>query len=269
MYHPVNTVTRTYEWLASHPGASLEECTDALCAPLPSDGSVVVYRLFDNNRGATYEVVFWITAADYKTLSESEIGKVDMRYLLGSEFEAQMDVEWENFKGFLCDGYGRAVVVSDPAQMRDLIQKHDLVLGSYPPGIDETMEEIEQEAKQPKHAIICVTGGRDFTDKATLWKKLDELEEKDIILEVVHGDCRGADKFAGEWAQEHGINNTKIRADWKKHGKSAGPIRNGEMIYYLRNRGHKVIVVVCPGGKGTDDMRGRARKVEDFEVVEV
>jgi len=39
-------------------------------------------------------------------------------------------------------------------------------------------------------------------------------------------------------------------ADWSRHGKSAGPIRNRQMLI----EGRPDIVVAFPGGKGTANM---------------
>ena len=44
-------------------------------------------------------------------------------------------------------------------------------------------------------------------------------------------------------------------ADWKKYGKSAGPLRNQRMI----DEGKPDLVVAFPGGVGTADMISRAK----------
>lgn len=44
-------------------------------------------------------------------------------------------------------------------------------------------------------------------------------------------------------------------ADWKKHGKAAGPIRNGIML----RDGKPDMVVAFPGGRGTANMVDQAR----------
>jgi predicted Rossmann-fold nucleotide-binding protein len=70
------------------------------------------------------------------------------------------------------------------------------------------------------------------------------------IERVIHGGCRGADEGANDWAKSENIPVIACRADWKKHGKAAGPIRNREMI-----RLHQPdYVVALPGGRGTADM---------------
>jgi acyl-CoA synthetase (NDP forming) len=49
---------------------------------------------------------------------------------------------------------------------------------------------------------------------------------------------------------------TSFPANWKKHGKSAGPIRNQLML----DVGKPDLVIAFPGGSGTADMIRRARK---------
>lgn len=51
-------------------------------------------------------------------------------------------------------------------------------------------------------------------------------------IEIVSGTAVGVDKW-GEWyAKQHGINIKRFPADWTKHGRAAGPIRNNEMADY-------------------------------------
>ena len=57
---------------------------------------------------------------------------------------------------------------------------------------------------------------------------LKSEDEKKVIL--VHGDAHGADRMAGHvWSKRGGIVE-KQPADWKQHGRAAGPIRNESMV---------------------------------------
>jgi hypothetical protein len=49
------------------------------------------------------------------------------------------------------------------------------------------------------------------------------------ITTVISGTAMGVDVMGERWAQEHNIPIERYPANWKKHGKSAGPIRNKEM----------------------------------------
>ena len=71
---------------------------------------------------------------------------------------------------------------------------------------------------------------------------------------IAHGDAPGADTMAGNWANWHLIKVTRFPAEWRKYGKSAGPVRNQKMI----DEGKPDLVVAFPGGNGTADMCRRA-----------
>lgn len=99
---------------------------------------------------------------------------------------------------------------------------------------------------------ILVCGGRDYKDYATLFSVLDS---KYLCTLIIHGDARGADHLADEWARSRGISLAVFPANWKGHGKSAGPIRNRLMLDYMKPD----LVVAFPGGRGTADMVKYAR----------
>ncbi len=48
--------------------------------------------------------------------------------------------------------------------------------------------------------------------------------------EIISGAARGADRLGERWAQENGIPLRRMPADWDKHGKKAGYLRNAEML---------------------------------------
>lgn len=100
----------------------------------------------------------------------------------------------------------------------------------------------------PVRIIVC--GGRDYQDRRHVFKVLDHIHTLRSIAEVIQGECpTGADRWAREWAVGYGIPLTRCRAEWEKHGKRAGPLRNRHMLT-LKPDG----VVAFPGGRGTDDM---------------
>ena len=68
--------------------------------------------------------------------------------------------------------------------------------------------------------------------------------------------ARGADRFAQEWANANGVAWIVYDANWTKHGRAAGPIRNQQML----DEGRPTLVVAFPGGRGTADMVRRARE---------
>jgi hypothetical protein len=103
---------------------------------------------------------------------------------------------------------------------------------------------------------VLVTGGRTFDDAELLDAALDALHAEHGIDCIIHGLAQGADLMADHWAHARGIETFAIRADWKKYGSSAGPIRNGELL----KQGKPDLVAAFPGGKGTRDMIRQADK---------
>lgn len=91
---------------------------------------------------------------------------------------------------------------------------------------------------------ILVTGGRDYADAERVFTVLDEYYDEDSVL--LHGDAKGADTLAKEAAQQIGFEVQAFPADWGKHGKAAGVIRNQEMV-----NENPDILIAFPGGKGT------------------
>ncbi len=53
---------------------------------------------------------------------------------------------------------------------------------------------------EPTQTRLLVTGGRDFADRDLLYATLDRLHAEHNIIVVIHGDAKGADRLAGEWA---------------------------------------------------------------------
>ena len=108
---------------------------------------------------------------------------------------------------------------------------------------------------RPLRILVC--GGRSFVDQALFDTWMDvwlQAIGAEAIL-IIHGGARGADQMADVWAKQHEVTCEVYPADWDAYGKSAGPIRNQQML----ERGPD-IVLAFPGGKGTADMVSRARK---------
>ena len=80
---------------------------------------------------------------------------------------------------------------------------------------------------------LIIAGGRDFSDydllKSNLDAILEKLSENNINLIIVCGMAKGADICGWNWARDNNIPILEYPANWKLHGKAAGPIRNQEM----------------------------------------
>jgi len=96
--------------------------------------------------------------------------------------------------------------------------------------------------------IVC--GGRDFKNISRINHVLYVVHSKRPITLLIEGGAAGADRLAREWAIANGIPYQTFNADWKAHGKAAGPIRNGKMIHEGKADG----VLAFPGGRGTANM---------------
>jgi hypothetical protein len=96
---------------------------------------------------------------------------------------------------------------------------------------------------------ILVCGGRSYSDVATIYATLHDLNYQNRITQIIHGASAGADKWADSWAESLGIDRKACPAKWNLYGRKAGPIRNREMLLYGPD-----LVVAFPGGRGTTDM---------------
>lgn len=101
---------------------------------------------------------------------------------------------------------------------------------------------------------VIVCGGRNYNDRSAVFGTLDRLHAKSPIQAIRHGCATGADSLAGEWARLRGIPEQRYPADWQRHGRRAGPLRNLAMLDAGDVRG----VVAFPGGAGTAHMAGAA-----------
>lgn len=119
---------------------------------------------------------------------------------------------------------------------------------------------------------ILVCGGRHFTDKELLFEVLDLFYKKHGPLVIIEGGAMGADYFARQWVRQRqklgwDVQGITVPANWRMHGKSAGPIRNQQML----DEHYPDKVVAFRGQKGTADMVARAHKagVPVYDLREV
>lgn len=59
--------------------------------------------------------------------------------------------------------------------------------------------------------------------------RFNALDPSRMIAEVISGTAAGADQRGEMWAGLHGIPVRRMPADWERHGKAAGRIRNRAM----------------------------------------
>lgn len=105
---------------------------------------------------------------------------------------------------------------------------------------------------------VCVTGARDYDNRAHVDSVLSALHDKEPISLIIHGRAFGADMLATHWARAHDIPLLGFQAEWQLHGRSAGPIRNAIML----REGRPDLVVAFPSeGPGTLDCVTQARRL--------
>lgn len=102
---------------------------------------------------------------------------------------------------------------------------------------------------------VIVCGGRDYADRDTAFAALDRFRAAHGLTCVIQGGAPGADRLAYEWGHSRMVMVEHVPADWKAHGKAAGPMRNQQMVGIHRPDA----VIAFPGGRGTADMIKRAK----------
>lgn len=106
---------------------------------------------------------------------------------------------------------------------------------------------------------VLVFGSRTWMDQRMIDQELRKLPPKTIL---VHGAAAGADNIGGYVGQALGFTIRPYPADWKAHGKGAGPIRNQQMLDEEHRPEEPIDLALCfhddPNlGKGGADMRRR------------
>lgn len=111
---------------------------------------------------------------------------------------------------------------------------------------------------------VLICGSRNWRDYEAILTRIEELPPDAVI---VHGGAPGADSIAGLAGALRGHKVEEHPADWRTHGKAAGPIRNQQMI---DTEPALVIAFRLRGpSRGTDDCLRRARAAGiPVEVIE-
>lgn len=106
----------------------------------------------------------------------------------------------------------------------------------------------------PLRVLVC--GGRHYYDEQRVTSILNALHAAHPEMVVIEGGAMGADWLARRWAIERGVPHETYPADWQRQGRSAGPLRNAQML----REGRPDVVVAFPGGAGTLDMLNQATR---------
>ena len=109
---------------------------------------------------------------------------------------------------------------------------------------------------------VLVCGSREFADRKLLYGTLDlECGSGTVII---HGGAPGADALAEEYAHWRGYATEVFHADWKTHGRAAGPMRNQKMI---ESNPDLVVAFPLANSVGTHDTLRRAKRARIKTLV--
>jgi hypothetical protein len=106
------------------------------------------------------------------------------------------------------------------------------------------------DQQTPRTVLVC--GSRAWKDIHAIRMQLVNLPPTVVIL---HGAAPGADTIAGFLAQDFGFAVRAFPADWEKHGKRAGILRNLEMLDEQPD-----LVLAFGRGRGTDHTVSEAKR---------
>jgi hypothetical protein len=76
---------------------------------------------------------------------------------------------------------------------------------------------------------LAIVGSRTFNDYGLLVSSIKDIPD---VTEIVSGGARGADKLAERYAKEKNIPIKIFLPEWDLLGKSAGYIRNKQIVDY-------------------------------------
>lgn len=118
---------------------------------------------------------------------------------------------------------------------------------------------------------VIIAGSRNVNDYKLVTEAMNRCNFD--VTEVVCGMATGIDRLGETWAIANNKPVKEMPADWSKHGKAAGPIRNRQMAEYC----DAAVVIwdgVSPGTRNMIDEMIRVKKpyyvqltrstVEDF-----
>lgn len=108
---------------------------------------------------------------------------------------------------------------------------------------------------------VIVTGSREWADPDRIYKALFDARPSLVI----QGGCHtGADMYARAWARVQRVPCKSYDANWQKHGRRAGPLRNGLM---LRSHPDALVLAFPLDGPGTKDCVRQAKRA-GMHVIE-
>jgi predicted Rossmann-fold nucleotide-binding protein len=127
--------------------------------------------------------------------------------------------------------------------------------------------------------VIAAGGGRDLAwSHQRVAAELLARSGGRLVHLVLHGGARGADAAIARAAHQLGWCSLVMPAEWGRHGRAAGPIRNRELLEQAIARAvahtspgsiASVLVVAFPGGAGTASLVQQARRMASRSPVPI
>ncbi len=127
--------------------------------------------------------------------------------------------------------------------------------------------------------VIAAGGGRDLAwPHQRVAAELLARSGGRLVHLLLHGGARGADAAIAHAAHQLGWSALVMPAEWRRHGRAAGPIRNRELLQLAvaRAEAHtspgvstSVLVVAFPGGSGTASLVREARRMASRSPVPI
>jgi len=100
-----------------------------------------------------------------------------------------------------------------------------------------------------------IAGGREIHDYQLV---LDAIEEANLnITTVVSGGAKGVDALGEQYAMNMNLTLHIYEADWERHGRAAGPLRNRKMA----ENADALIAIWDGKSRGTKNMIETATKL--------
>lgn len=117
---------------------------------------------------------------------------------------------------------------------------------------------------------LVIAGGRELEINYDLIEGLGDIFNLNglLVKEIVCGGCpTGVDKVAKNYfdCEDSEVRYIEFPADWSKHGKAAGPIRNKQMAEYS-----DALLLIWDGkSAGSSNMKNEMLKLNKpiFEVI--
>ena len=138
---------------------------------------------------------------------------------------------------------------------------------------------FEPSSCPARSLVIAAGGGRDLAwSHQRVAAELLARSGGRLVHLLLHGGARGADAAIARAAHQLGWCSLVMPAEWGRHGRAAGPIRNRELLEQAIARAvahtspgsiASVLVVAFPGGAGTASLVQQARRMASRSPVPI